>query len=129
MFVEGRYEILQGGQVQGTVTVEKRGLYYRFSCRCRLSGEVMHRLVAVTETGRTDLGVCVPMDGVFGVEKRIPCKQLGSGTPEFQLIPKHESVHGRFVPVYPEEPFSYLAKLKDAYLATQNGQVGVVIGK
>lgn len=125
----GHYEIKQGDKVIGTVTVEKQGLYYRFSCRCRLTGEIMHRLVAVTGSGRTDLGVCVPMDGCFGVEKRVPCKKLGEGKPEFQLLPKHEGMRGRFVPVYPEEPFAYMTKLKDAFLATQNGQVGIVISE
>ena len=125
----GTYQIGQGGSSQGTVTVEKQGLYYHFSCRCRLSGEVMYRLVAVTEEGKVDLGVCVPMDGVFGVEKRIPCKRVGTGRPEFQLLPKHEGMQGRFVPIYPEEPFAYMTKLKDSFLAVRSGQVGIVVGE
>lgn len=124
----GTYQIGQGSS-QGTVTVEKQGLYYHFSCRCRLSGEVMYRLVAVTEEGKVDLGVCVPMDGVFGVEKRIPCKRVGTGRPEFQLLPKHEGMQGRFVPIYPEEPFAYMTKLKDSFLAVRSGQVGIVVGE
>lgn len=123
----GRYEIRQGTGSVGTVTVEKQGLYYHFSCRCYLSGEVMHRLVVVTDGGRTDLGVCVPMEGSFGVEKRIPCKRLGTGIPEFQLQPKHEGMQGKFVPIYPEEPFAYMSKLKNAFLAVQNGQQGIMI--
>ena len=38
----GIYE-LPGGK--GRVTVTREGLYYRFSCRCKLTGDVMHRLV------------------------------------------------------------------------------------
>ncbi len=125
----GTYEIRQGHRAVGAVRVEKQGLYYHFSCRCELTGEVMHRLVVVTDSGKADLGVCVPMDGRFGVEKRLPCKQVGGGSPQFQLLPKHERMQGRFVPIYPEEPFSYMAKLKDAYLATRNGQVGIVIAE
>lgn len=125
----GTYQIRQGDRTCGTVTVDKQGLYYRFSCRCQLTGEVMHRLVMVTESGQTDLGVCVPMDGSFGVEKRLPCKKAGTGTPEFQLVPKHERMGGRFVPVYPEEPFAYLSKLKGAFLAVRNGQTGIVIAE
>lgn len=119
----GRYEISQG---TGTVTVEKQGLYYHFSCRCRLSGEVMHRLVVTTDAGRVDLGVCVPMEGQFGIERKVPCKRFGKD-PSFQLLPKHEGMQGRFVPIYPDEPFAYMTKLKDAFLATLDGQVGVVI--
>lgn len=125
----GTYEVRMGAKPAGTVTVEKEGLYYRFSCRCKLTGEVMHRLVVTCGEAREDLGVCVPMDGQFGVEKKIPCKRLGTGTPEFQLLPKNEKQpdQGKFVPIYPEEPFSYMAKLKDAFLTTQAGQLGIVI--
>lgn len=123
----GKYEIRQGDRTLGYVAVEKQGLYYRFSCRCRLSGAVMHRLVVSCGGKNEDLGVCVPMDGAFGVEKKIPCKRLGAGTPEFQLLPKHEKPEGKFVAVYPEEPFSYMARLKDAFLAHQAGQLGIVL--
>lgn len=123
----GRYEIRQGDRRTGTVTVEKQGLYYHVSCRCQLSGEVMHRLVAVSDAGQTDLGVCVPMEGGFGVEKRIPCKRMEGKNVQFQLLPKHERMQGRFVPIYPEEPFAYMAKLKDAFLDVRNGQPGLVI--
>ena len=124
----GRYEIRQGTGTVGVVSVEKQGLYYHFSCRCRLTGEVMHRLVVTTDTGRVDLGVCVPMEGQFGVERKLPCKRFGSD-PSFQLLPKHEGMQGRFVPIYPEEPFAYMTKLKNAFLANQNGQIGIVIAE
>ena len=87
----------------------------------------MHRLTVSCGGKEADLGVCVPMEGRFGVEKKIPCKQLGEGTPEFRILPKHESVKGKFVPVYPEEPFSYMARLKDAFLANRAGQMGIIL--
>lgn len=121
----GTYEIKQG---TGSVAVTREGLYYRFSCRCKLSGEVMHRLMVRTDAGQVDLGVCVPMDGCFGADKKVPCKKFGSH-PEFFLMPKHEGVKGRFVPVYPEEPFVYISKLKKAFLEVRYGQVGIVINE
>ena len=119
----GSYEIRQG---TGTVNVTKEGLYYRFSCRCNLTGEVMHRLVVRTDAGQVDLGVCVPMEGRFGAEKKLPCKKFGSN-PEFFLLPKHEGVKGRFVPIRAEEPFAYLSKLKNAFLEIRNGEIGIMI--
>ena len=123
----GNYEINQGDRLQGKVTVAKEGLYYRISCRCQLSGEVMHRLVVRCGGKETSLGTCVPMEEGFGVEKKISRKTIGEGIPEFLLLPKHEAVSGKFVPIYPEEPFSYMARLKDAFLARQAGQLGIVI--
>ena len=123
----GSYEIKQGDKVIGKVRVEKQGLYYQISCRCQLTGNDIHRLV-VTCGGRTEnLGICVPMEGGFGVEKKLPCKRLGQGTPEFTLVPKQEKPQGKFVAVYPEEPFSYMARLKGAFLARQADQLGIMI--
>ena len=123
----GTFEIMQGTSSIGKVTVERQGLYYRIRCRCSLTGEVMHHLVVSSGEKREDLGTLVPFDGAFGLEKRIPVKKLGEGEPEFHLLPKHSSPDGKFIPVYPEEPFSYLARLKDAYLETRNGQLGIVL--
>ena len=54
--------------------------------------------------------------------KRLPEKELS-----FLLIPSHEPVEGKFVPISPEEPFAYLERLKDAYLCRQREELGVVI--
>ena len=67
------------------------------------------------------------MEGAFGLEKRIPVKRLGEGKPEFFLMSKENAKRKKFVPVYPEEPFSYMARLKDAYLARREGQSGLMI--
>lgn len=121
----GTFEIRKGSSPIGKVTVERQGLYYRITCRCSLTGEVMHHLVVSSGEKREDLGTLVPFDGAFGLEKRIPVKKLGEGEPEFHLLPKHSSPDGKFVPVYPEEPFSYMSRLKNAYLEARNGQVGL----
>ena len=123
----GSYEIMQGAEKVGTAVVTREGLYYRFSCRCRYGGEPMRRIFVNFGDHQMDLGVCVPVDGQFGLEKRVPCKNLESGTPEFRLMPKYRRTDRLFVPVYPEEPFAYMAKLKDAFLEIREGQVGVLI--
>ena len=43
------------------------------------------------------------------------------------MLPKYPDLCGKFVPVYPDEPFAYMSKLKDAYLEVREGQPGVVI--
>ena len=121
------YDIIYNDRPVGTARMEKQGLYYRFSCRCALTGEVMHHLLVTCGERSEDLGICVPVDGQFGLEKKIPCKRLGTGNPEFQLLPKHPKMQGKFIPVYPEEPFSYMARLKDAFLEIRAGQMGIII--
>ena len=123
----GTYDVMIGKEKAGTMVVEKQGLYYRFSCRCKLSGKTVHSVAAVCGGERIHLGICVPMEGQFGLKKKLPCKQFPGGKTEFLLIPRGENQGRRFVPVYPEEPFAYMAKLKDAFMEIRDGQVGVSI--
>lgn len=123
----GSYEIKLGDKTAGTVQVKKQGLYYLISCRCQLPGKEIHRLIVQCGGKSESLGICVPIGGGFGVDTKIPCKRLTDGTPEFQLLPKKERPQGKFVAVYPEEPFSYMARLKDAFLERRGEQLGIVI--
>ena len=125
----GTYEIYLGAEPVGEAVVEKAGLYYRFSCRCRLRGATMQRVMVACAEKKVDLGICVPIGELFGLDKKVPCKQLGEGKPEFFLTPRPGRSGGRFVPVYPEEPFSYMSKLKGAFLEIRNGQQGIVIAE
>ena len=125
--MEGTYEILLGSRAVGKVQVTKQGLYYRFSGRCTLSEGEVCRLQVSCGNVWENLGVLIPVEGGFGVEKKLPVRRFGEGIPSFQILGKQPQPAGKFVPIYPEEPFAYLARLKDAFLATQNGQVGIVI--
>ena len=67
------------------------------------------------------------MDGAFGLETKLPVKRLGEGRMEFLLLPKHGTPKAQFVPISPEEPFSYIVRLKEAYLVKRNGQAGILV--
>lgn len=124
----GIFDIRMGDKIVGKAQVEREGLYYRFSCRLSLPGQGMYRLLVRAGEKREDLGVCIPMGSQFGVEKKIPCKCLGEGIPEFILMPKDGAPRtGTFVPVYPEEPFAYIRRLENAFLAHRDGQIGIII--
>ena len=125
--MERNYGVYFGSQLAGKVQVLRQGLYYRFICRCQVTGDVVCRLSVTCGNKRESLGVVVPMDGGFGLDTKVAVKRLGEGEMTFVLLPKHEVLTGKFVPIYPEEPFSYIARLKDAYLARKDGQIGVVI--
>ncbi len=123
----GEYALNFGQRAVGKVRVTREGLYYRFDCRCRLTGDVVCKVVAVCGDRRESLGILVPEGEGFALKTRLPCKRIGEGEPEFLVLPNRPEIRGTFVPIYPEEPFAYLARLKDAYLATQDGQVGAVL--
>lgn len=125
--MEGNYEVSFGKDKAGKVQVLREGLYYRFICRCKLTGDVVCRLAVRCGDKEENLGVVVPMGDGFGLDKKVPVKHLGEGKMEFFLGPKRDNIGGKFVPIYPEEPFAYIVRLKDAFLTRQNGQVGVLL--
>lgn len=125
--MEGTYGVYFGSEPVGKVQVLRQGLYYSFHCRCRLTGSVMCRLEAACGDKRESLGVLVPMDGGFGLNTRLPVKRLGEGEFRFRILPRHDKPAEQFVPIYPEEPFAYIERLKDGFLARRDGQVGAIL--
>jgi len=125
--MEGTYPILLGGQAVGQAQVRREGLYLCFSCRCRLSGEMIYRLTVGCGEHTQNLGIPVPNGGQFCLKTKIPAKLLGEGELKITAVPKHAALAGKFVPLSPEEPFAYLNRLKNAFLEVRAGQVGVVI--
>lgn len=125
--MEQSYEVYFGNRQAGKVQVLRQGLYYRFICRCQLSGDVVCRLVASCGDKRESLGVVVPMDGGFGLDTKVPAKHLGEGELKFTLLPKHEITQGMFVPIIPEEPFAYIERLKEGFLVRKEEQVGILL--
>lgn len=122
------YEVTLGGKSVGRLQLERQGLYYRVICRCNLSGEVMYRLEASGKKGKANLGILVPCESGFGVETRFPISAVGGEGLAFTLQPKHDSLEKRkFVPISPEEPFAYLARLKESFLEIRQGQMGASI--
>ena len=121
------YEVFADEKMVGTVEAIREGLYIRFSCRCQPSDRDMIRLWMICGEQEIDLGLCVPMDGGFGTEKRIPAKQCGTGEPQFCLRHKDDTRRGKFIPLSPEEPFQYIHRLETALLQRRGTQLGIVI--
>lgn len=117
-------ELFFGDRSVGHVLVERQELYYVFHCRCKLSGETTFRLFTSCGEKQEGLGVLVPMGNFFGLNTRRPVKRLGEGVLSFRLVSKHDAPRTHFAPISPEEPFAYLQRLKDAYLAEKDGQMG-----
>ena len=121
------HELTIGSRQVGKVQLVKEGLYYLVICHAELYGTILYRLVAVTRGRRENIGILGPAEDGWVLKKRIPCKYLDSEDLNFLLIPSHEPMEGKFVPISPEEPFSYLENLKDLYLDRQQSRIGVIV--
>ena len=120
-----RIALEQGGEGIGFVDVDREGLYYHVSCRCDLCAEVMYQLFLQAGDKALCLGLLVPMDGRFGMEKRVAAKQVAPGPMRFYLRPRHDAMDADFHPVSPEGPFAYLTRLEQAYLIRRDQIWGV----
>ena len=127
--MEKCFAVTLGENPVGKVLVSRRGLYYSFCCRCDLKGDDIYRLAVTCGGVQQNLGVLVPQDGGFALERKVPVKQIGEGDMTFTLMTKQSAVSERFVPISPEEPFAYISRLKESFLAVRKGQPGIVIQK
>lgn len=125
--MDGFYEVSFGNSPVGKVQLVRQGLYCRIVCRCRLPGDLVCRLFVQTDKGRENLGVVVPEGDSFLLDKKIPVKRLGNGPLRFALSSGAGPLPGRFIPICPEEPFYYIERLKDAFLESEQGKVGIRI--
>lgn len=125
--MEENFGVYFGSRLVGKVQVTRQGLYYRFHCRCQIMKDVVCRLCVVCGDRQESLGILVPVDSGFGLDTKIPVKRIGEGKMEFCLMTKHDMRAEKFAPIYPEEPFAYISRLKDAYLVKRNGQAGILL--
>lgn len=122
----GTYEVFRKGETVGRCSVTREGLYYCFSCSCRMLEGDIHRLWLECGKKTIDLGVLAPMHGGMGLRKKLPVKQIAEAQPKFFADvrqPKRE----KFIPIYPDEPFKYLSRIKNSYYAERDGKIGVAI--
>lgn len=128
--MDAYYPVYFGGEQVGKVQVIKQGLYNRFICRCRLAGDKVCRLYVRCGESLEKLGVLVPVDEGFGLDTRIPAKRFADAPMEFELrCAEEKKPEKTFVPIIPEEPFSYLSRLKNAFLVKQAGKIGIILPK
>ena len=121
------YPLDFGGQTVGKVQVREEGLYRVFHCRCKFPGEIISKAVLWVGDCLIHLGVLAPVGDGFGLDTRIPRKRIPEGEWRFEVVPGRGVLAGRYIPIKPEEPFAYLARLKDAYLSRMGDQVYAVI--
>lgn len=125
--MDGLYDIFRGGEKIGKAEVRREGLYYRFRCVCDLSGLVIYRLIATWGEKKINLGIPVPCDDAFYLDTKIAASRLGKGTPTFIAVPRHPEKTGLWVSVSPDEPFTYLHRLKNAVPEVRDGKMGILI--
>lgn len=125
--MDGIYSVRFGRNIAGQVEVEPDGLYSHVRCRCSLPLGTIGRLWLYGENTRLNLGVLLPGQEGFILERRIPAKQMDVSNPDFVVQTSEENRSEFFVPVREGEPFAYLSKLKNSRYAVRDGIPGLLI--
>ena len=127
----GSFDVLLRGKAAGTAEVTEQGLYYHILCHCSLEKKEVYRLWVRCGQSQLRLGILVPEGDRMVLETRIPAKKLAGEGPEFYLesadTSRTENMKLQYVPIYPDEPFAYLTRLKNAYLEMRGGKPGLVL--
>ncbi len=121
------YDIFLGSEKIGKAEVRRKGLYYQFRCCCDLTGAVVCRIKVRCGQKVENLGVPVPGGDAFYLEKQLPVSRFTEGEFSFFIEPRHPPAQDKWVPLKPDEPFSYLKDLKNAVLETRDGVIGLRI--
>ena len=127
--MEGLYEVFFGMEAVGKAEVRRNGLYLHICCRCRINNGEILRLYWVWDDRRESLGVLVPEKGGLVLEKKIPVKRMGQGRCRFLVSGGKMTETGNFYPITPEEPFRYIDRLKNGFLDSEQGKIGLRTGK
>ena len=125
--MDGTWNVYFGDKPIGTCRLVRQGLYWQVSCRCAASIDGICRLRLQCGDEAADLGVLVPMNGAFGLDRTIPVKNLPQGQPRFAVIPQDPRPEEEFIPVGEGEEFPYLSRLPEARFARRGSRTGIVL--
>lgn len=126
--MDGIYDIWRGADKIGKAEVRREGLYYRFRCCCNLTGEVMYRINIICGSVTRSLGIPMPDGNCFRLNTRLPVSRFSGGEPEFRAVPQHQKQE-LWIPISPEIPFDYIARLEHAVMERRDGTPGILISE
>lgn len=122
-----RFDVYLDHQVAGFGEIIKQGLYYNVHCRCKLTDNKVYRLLASCGERTVDLGICVPFEDGFGVDKMIPIKKLNEDGIVLHLSRKQDNSDRTFVPLNAEKPFGAMEYLMCAKFERRGDTAGLLI--
>ena len=125
--MDGTWNVYVEERTVGACRLWREGLYICISCRCERAGEGICRLELRCGEETVDLGVLVPTDGGFGLDRKLSARSIPSGELRFYLKIPGRQVKEKFIPVREGEAFPCLSKLTDARFGEREGQVGVFL--
>lgn len=117
--MELKFTLSYSGKTVGKVCVVRLGMYYDIECRFTNNGAGRFHLIAVSDSGETDLGVCVRCASCFELKRRLPIKSVGEGLRQFYIT---SDVNEITYPISPNKPFPLIDRLESAILVIKGNE-------
>lgn len=111
-------DIYMGSVVVGQASLQRQGLYVLISCRCDLPAGQIYRLCIHFLDSKIPLGVCVPDNGCFFLQKRIASKRLGTNAYKIVVETDNPGVN---LPIQTYGQADYLHRLSCARFCRKDG--------
>ena len=109
----------------GNVLLEKEGLYCHIRCVCMNMGSIT-RLLDVRDHETISIGICGPIRGGFGLDKKIPGKYMEATKHEFLLVTETEE-ETVFYPLDVPLPTDVLMNPDRLRFCVRDHKVGITI--
>ena len=109
----------------GYVSVSREGLYYHFWCRVKLPQNKLCRLQLCCDSENFDLGILIPVNDHYELDKKIPVKHLKSENFNFRLIDPQS--REKFIPISENEPFSLISQIQNGIFCVRDHIPGLLI--
>ncbi len=121
------YNVMYKNEIAGKAEVTVEGLYTYFHCVCTLPQTDIFRIRMTCDGRSVDLGVCVPFEGKYVVNKKISTKHAGAGEMAFEIVSSQNNSEKMFIRLDENKAFPCISKLKNATLSVSNETVGILI--
>lgn len=120
------FDIRYDHKIVGTATVTQNGLYYTICCRCTLPNQGLHRILIQSGDKQTDIGICVPIDGMYGMNTSVAARNVDINAIDFILVPQGHIHSAESVSLDPEKPFAYLHALESMRLSADGRSLEMI---
>ena len=123
------FPVYYGEKECGSAVLEKQGLYYRISCKCKIPVCTPCRIELSADGKKIDLGTCIKDGNTYILNTKIPVKHLLGKDLSFTMDSGALKDHTSYYPVSEDAPIPHLNRLEKARLVHMGEGVGIVFTK
>lgn len=120
------YPIWYQNEKVGTACVCRCGLYAQITCSCQYADNSFCKILMRFSDKTIDLGSWIREGNCYSLQRKIPAKSFGSGTPAFIAVDKAASLEVHKFPMVSNSPFDRIHQLRNGRLYVEDNAVYLI---